>query len=398
MCHFSGAAAATSGKILQPMLPIADLSFRSFDVALNEPFGIATGSQLVAQNVLVELRLGDGTLGLGEAAPFPAVNGETQADVLRALPAARLALVGLDARRLRPAAHAAREALAGTPSALAAVETALLDAFARHFGLSLWSFFGGAEAELVTDITIPTGNPDHAGALAARARSQGFGTLKIKIGGSTFESDLARIQAVCGAAPEARLVLDANASLSADETLALLEAMGSARFRVVLLEQPTPAGDLDQMRRVTERAGIPVAADESARSTRDVLELIRARAARVVNVKVMKCGLFEAWDMVRCAQAHGLDLMIGGMVETELAMTTSACLAAGVGGFGFVDLDTPLFMGPRPLIGGFEQVGPRLRVDKLGAGHGVRLSRADGKPAILKNLELDAAVSSRTSG
>ena len=183
------------------MLPIADLDFRAFDVPLDEPFGIAAGTQTVAQNVLVELRLGDGSFGLGEAAPFPAVNGETQAQVLSALPAARTALLGLDGLRLRPAARAAREALFDTPSALCAVESALLDAFTRHAGISLWSFFGAAESELCTDITIPTGSIERAAVLAARAQHQGFDTLKIKIGGGTLENDVARIQAVAGAAP-----------------------------------------------------------------------------------------------------------------------------------------------------------------------------------------------------
>ena len=361
------------------MLPIADLEFRPFDVPLDEPFGIATGVQTLAQNVLVELRLGDGTVGLGEAAPFPAVNGETQAQVLAALPAARAALLGLDARRLRPASKAAREALAGTPSALAAVETALLDAFTRHAKLSLWSFFGGSETELRTDITIPTGTLAHAATLAARAEAQGFDTLKIKIGGSALESDVARVRAVLRAAPRARLVLDANASLDADDTLALLDALGEARSSVVLLEQPTPKDDLDALRRVSERAGVPVAADESARSTRDVVELAKAGAAAVINVKIMKSGVFEAWDMVRAAQALGLGLMVGGMVETELAMSTSACLAAGIGGFRFVDLDTPLFMAPRPLSGGFEQSGPRLRLDGISMGHGVRYEAPIGR-------------------
>jgi L-alanine-DL-glutamate epimerase-like enolase superfamily enzyme len=356
------------------VLSISEVSFRRFDVPLDEPFGIAGGTQHIAKNVLVEVRLADGTRGLGEAAPFPAVNGETQDDALAALAAARELFVGRDLRRLRPLADLAREALFVTPSALCAVETALLDAFARHHRVSLWSYFGGAETELVTDITIPTGNRDHATALAARAAAQGFDTLKIKVGGAELGLDVERVSAVHAAAPRAKLVLDANESLSAPQTLELLDALGPARQSVVLLEQPTPAADLDALRRVRELSGIPVAADESARSTRDVLALAAARAASVVNVKIMKTGIFEAWDMIRCARAHGLGLMVGGMVETELAMSTSACLAGGLGGFAFVDLDTPMFLSKRPLSGGFEQTGPRLRLDRIEAGHGVSAS------------------------
>lgn len=366
--------AACSARLRVAMSRIADLVVRRLDVPLVEPFGIATGAQLVAHNVLVELVLEDGTRGLGEAAPFPAVNGETQAAVLAALPEARAALLGLDAARPRRVAAAAREALRNTPSALAAVETALLDAFTRRLKLSLWAFFGGAEPELSTDITIPTGDADHAAAAAERAARQGFDILKVKIGGAPLDADRARLSAIGRAAPAARLVLDANASHTARETLSLLDSLGGLRSRVVLLEQPTPRGDLDALREVNERAGIPVAADESARSAADVVALARAGAAAVINVKITKSGVFEAWEMIHVARASGLSVMVGGMVETELCMTLSACLAAGLGGFSFVDLDTPLFMAARPLTGGFEQAGPRLRLDGIASGHGVRLS------------------------
>ena len=96
-------------------------------------------------------------------------------------------------------------------------------------------------------------------------------------------------------------------------------------------------------------------------------------AADVINVKIMKSGLFDAVRMVDAARQAGLGLMIGGMVETRLSMSVSACLAGGRGGFSFFDLDTPLFMKNDPFSGGFEQVGPRLRLDHIREGHGVSL-------------------------
>src|SRR5690349_15399668 len=103
---------------------LRELRFSAFDVPLREPFGIATGAQVVAKNVLIEAELTDGTVGLGEAAPFPVVSGETQAGVLAALPAVAQALAGADVLRYRPACGLARELLHEVPSALAGVETA----------------------------------------------------------------------------------------------------------------------------------------------------------------------------------------------------------------------------------------------------------------------------------
>ncbi len=363
------------------MISVADVTTQAFDVELKEPFGIATGAQLRAHNVLVSVLLSDGTRGIGEAAPFPAVNGETRAAVLAALDRARPGLIGLDARRWRHASAVAQEALAPTPSALAAFESALLDALCRRSQLSLWSFFGGAERELVSDITIPTGTPERARAAAARAVAAGFSTLKVKVGGVPFDDDCARLSAIVVSAPRAQLVLDANASLSAEQALALLDTLGPARTRVALFEQPTPKGDLDQLRRVRERGGVLVAADESAGSAADVFRLLSARAVDVINIKIMKSGIAESLAMVGIARGAGLGLMIGGMVETKLAMTVSACVAAGLGGFSFVDLDTPWFMSGAPISGGWLEDGATLRVDLIPAGHGVTCSALPELPA-----------------
>jgi L-alanine-DL-glutamate epimerase-like enolase superfamily enzyme len=353
------------------VISIADVTATPLDIELNEPFGIATGAQLTAHNALVTVTLSDGTVGIGEAAPFPAVNGETQSAVLSAFSEARATLVGLDGLRFRAASSAARDALPDVPTARAAFEGALLDAICRRAQLSLWSFFGGAEPLLMSDITITTGSSEAAEAAARRAVAAGFRTLKVKVGGVPFDQDRARLVKITETAPAAALVLDANASLSAEAALDLLSALGPARSRVTLFEQPCAKSDLAGLRRVRERAGTRVAADESACSASDVITLVAERAVDVINIKTMKSGLVEALDMIAVARAAKLGLMIGGMVESKLSMTVSACLAAGIGGFEFVDLDTPWFMKNAPFTGGWEERGPALRVDQIGMGHGV---------------------------
>jgi L-alanine-DL-glutamate epimerase-like enolase superfamily enzyme len=352
---------------------ISEITAEPLDLELTEPFGIATGAQERARNVLCRLVASGGATGLGEAAPFPAVNGETQELALSALREAGSDLLGLSLDAWRATAERARELLAHAPSALCAFETALLDAYARSHSLSLHSFFGGRERELHTDITITTGAVEAAAAAALRAREAGFATLKVKIGGSAAEHDVLRLRAVGDAAPKAALLLDGNAAFSADQALALLQALGPLRERVVLFEQPTAADDLWGLSAVRRHGRVAVAADESARSAADVARLGAMGAADTINVKITKCGIVEALDMIGCARSHGLGLMIGGMVESRLCMSTSACLAAGVGGFRFVDLDTPLFLRDDPFDGGFRQRGPRLELDSIQAGHGVQI-------------------------
>jgi len=349
---------------------IVDVKIEPWDVELREPFGIATGAQVVAQNVLLSVVLASGKRGFGEAAPFPAVNGETQADALAALSSVATELIGFEGSDASELSLDARNRLETAPSALAALEMALLDASCRERQTSLFHHFGGRQARLLTDITITTGGPDAAAAAAERAVAQGFRTLKVKVGGDSFERDLTRLQRIAAAAPRARLLLDANASLSGEHAIELVRGLGPQSSQVVLFEQPCAREDFAGSRRV-RAAGIRVAADEDARTLADIARLHEERAADVVNFKLTKSGVSRALAMIGEARRLGFGLMMGGMVETRLAMTFSACIAGGLGGFEELDLDTPLFMKDDRFEGGFEQRGPELELAPIRAGHGV---------------------------
>ena len=354
-----------------PGVRIKSVNIQAWDVEMLEPFGIATGAQLVARNALLEVELESGERGLGEAAPFPAVNGETQADALAALHAVAGELAGYQGTDASGLSAAARERLEATPSALCALEIALVDAACRAQKKSLFQHFGGQSApQLLTDITIPTGSADEAARAALRAVAQDFRTLKVKVGGEDFDHDLERLRRIGQAAPNARLLLDANASLSAEVAIELVRGLGARAHQVVLFEQPCLRGDFAGSRRVRE-AGIRVAADEDARSLEDLAALHAERAADVINFKLTKSGVTRVLTMIAEARRLGFGLMLGGMVETRLAMTFSACIAGGLGGFEELDLDTPLFMKDDRLTGGFQQRGPVLDLSGVALGHGV---------------------------
>ena len=355
------------------MPTITSVAVEPLCIELHQPFGIASGTQARADNVLVRATLDDGSTGLGEAAPFPAVNGESQALALSTIEQLIPDLVGRQVSRWRPLFSEIHERTAACASAACALQSALFDAWLRSHRCSMWSFFGGTESELVSDITIPTGDAAEAVSSTRQALAMGFDVLKVKVGGTSLERDAERLRAIGSAAPGVGLVLDANGAYSADDALRLLGLIGEVRERVHLFEQPTAADDLDGLRRVLVDGRLEVAADESVRTARDVARLAKLGAVSAVNIKIMKSGLGESLDMITLARQHGLKLMIGGMVESELAMSVSACMAAGIGGFSWVDLDTPLFMRDTPFEGGFARRGNALSVDVIDVGHGVRL-------------------------
>ncbi|MFI5345876.1 MAG: enolase C-terminal domain-like protein [Elusimicrobiota bacterium] len=330
---------------------IADVAARPFISELAESFEIAGGTAHEHAGVFVRLTLKDGTVGHGEASPLTAFNGETAAGALTAIRRAGRAWLGRDGAAWRPRLVELEDALPkGAGAARAALGMALLDAWTRRAGLPLRALFGGAETRVTSDVTVTILPPEAAAAAARRIRAFGVRTVKIKVGKDP-ESDAARVAAVAAVDPRFTLMLDANQGYGPRESLQLLRLLRKRGLRIAQFEQPAAADDWDGLARVARLGGVPVAADESVRGRADALGLTRSGAVSVLNLKLMKMGILEAWDCALIARAGGLGLMIGGMIETSLAMACAAHFAAGVGGFGVVDLDTPLWLKRDPTRG-----------------------------------------------
>ena len=330
------------------------------DIALTDPFVVATGSRTVAENLFIRMTLSDGSRGYGEAAPFPEVGGETRAASLAAVSQLGRTMLGYPADQFKNIAKRLREQAPDQPAARCALETALLDAHCHALHLPLWTLWGGGDLrEHETDITIPIETLEKTLTLARRWHAKGFRLFKMKVG-NDVEGDVRRLEAVHRELPGVSFIGDANQGFSREECLTF--ARGVTRFggRLVLLEQPLIRDDLDGLAAIRRETGIPVAADESVRSLADARQVVAEGAADYVNIKIMKTGVMEAYEIALFTLASGLKLMIGGMVETRIAMGCSFSLVLGMKGFEVLDLDTPLLLDADPVTGGYKYNGPHL--------------------------------------
>lgn len=348
---------------------IAAIDAFPLNVPLLAPFTIASTRLDHVENVAVRIRLEGGAEGWGEVPSLQPVTSEDQADALSAIEYLRGGIVGRDAAQWRLLAQELPLWLSGLAATSAGVEMALLDALTRQWGVPLYQFFGGTSDEVTTDITIPICPPAEAATLAARYRDEGFTTIKTKVG-IDLEADVAMLTAIREAHPECSLILDANEGFDADQALRVLELLRAEGIEPALFEQPVAREDWDGLGRVTREGGVAVAADESCRSPEDALRIAHDGLATVLNIKLAKCGVTGALEIAAIAKAAGLGLMIGGMVETRLAMGFGAHFAAGVGGFEFIDLDTPLLLAEDPVTGGYVADGARYALSSVHAGHG----------------------------
>jgi L-alanine-DL-glutamate epimerase-like enolase superfamily enzyme len=286
-------------------------------------FTIARGSKTEAVVVTVEITE-DGVTGRGEGAPYPRY-GETPESVLAEIEAER----GV----IEAGAFGAGLPGAMPPGAARnAVDCALWDLRAKREGRRAYEILGLERLDpLKTAYTLSLDAPE---AMAEQARANARRPLlKLKIGGP---GDLDRVQAVREAAPKCRLIVDANEGLSFGDLKRL--APEFARLGVKLIEQPLKAGEDEALEGYV--CPVPLCADESLH-TRAELDVC-ARRYQVANIKLDKAGgLTEALALKTAARRAGMEIMVGCMVSTSLAMAPALIVAQGA---EFVDLDGPLLL------------------------------------------------------
>ncbi len=348
---------------------IRSVEFEPLNIPLLEPFIISIGRLDQVRNVLVTVTLENGVIGYGESAPLEPINGENQATVLATLPHCATLLTGRDAMHWRQLSGELAGVFWAQAAARAGLEMALMDAVTKTMGIPLYQFFGGKSDQVETDISIPIVTPERARELATGIAAQGIRYIKLKVG-SGLEADIARCLAVREGAPGCQLQLDANQAYSGFEAVELLRELEARHIKVRLFEQPTPRHDLLGLKFVTEQGRVPVAADEAVFTASQALAVAATGAANVVNIKLMKSGLVEGMDIAAVCRAGHIRLMIGGMIESRLAMSCSAHFAAGQGGFDYIDLDTPFLLAEDPFEGGYRVKGPIYDLSHIQAGIG----------------------------
>jgi len=340
---------------------IRKVEFWPVDVPITDPFVVATGARTVAENVFLRVTLANGAQGYGEAAPFPEVGGETRESCLIALPKLGKAVLGRSAAGYKEIGLWLSEQALTHPAARCGLETAIIDAYCHASNIPMWQLWGGADVRArETDITIPITDLDKTVVLARGWYAKGFRLFKMKVG-KDVESDIRRLEAVHRALPGISFIGDGNQGFSRQDCLTFAQGVKRYGGTMVLLEQPVLRDDLNSMAAIRRETGIPVAADESVRSLAEAQEVVARGAADYINIKIMKTGVAEAVEIASFTKASGLKLMIGGMVETRIAMGCSLSLVLGLGGFDVLDLDTPLLLASDPVTGGYRYEGSRLQ-------------------------------------
>jgi len=330
------------------------------DLALQRPFTISRGTLHQARNLLVEIEA-DNLRGLGEAGPDSSgYYGETRATMQAALQVFADVLAGAagnDPLLLEDISAALDQSLHRNMAARSAVDMALYDLAGKILGVPVYRLLGlNPERTPISSFTIAIASPEEMARQAAAAEE--YPVLKIKLG---TPQDVEIVRAIRSVS-NATLRVDANAAWSPKEAVRTIEAL--IPYGIELIEQPVAADDFEGLKLVHQHSPVPIIADESCVTLADVPRV--AGAVDGINIKLAKCGgLGTALKMIHTARAHHLQVMLGCMVSSSLAVTAAAHLSPLV---DFADLDGPLLLERDPFAGVRFEKGRILLPDAPGLG------------------------------
>ena len=343
------------------------------------PFTIATGTMDFAQNILIKIFSSENIIGIGECSAFPMIVGETQNTCYEMAKDFAKLWKGKNALNIEERLNELHLFTAGNSTIKRAFDMALYDIAAKNANQPLYEFLGGTKKEMLTDITVGIGSPEIMAAQAKAFVEKGASILKIKLG-KDVATDVARIKKIREAiGNNVKIRIDANQGWSVEDATNALTQL--VQYNIEFCEQPMRTYNDEFLPALVRTSPIKIMADESVYDHHDALRLIKNKACDYINIKFAKSGgIHEAIKIIAVSKENNIPCMMGGMLESRVALTAFAHFAAANPQIIFYDMDTCM-LGHKvnPVIGGFTYNGYTVQLpDGIGIGADVKQSFLDG--------------------
>lgn len=326
----------------------------SADLGNTKPYTIAFKTVDEVRNAFVEITLDNGLTGIGSGNPSEYVVGENLAQCLTALESKNIEfLIGRDIREIHQLTYEIWERFPRNPSARAALDIALFDAFTKFIDVPLVKYLGQKIKTLPTSNTIGIKNVEETLKEAEEYGKQGFKVLKVKLGKDLGEDIERMVKLREKFGNQFVIRIDANQGYSSEQTIDFYKK--TKHLNIELIEQPLPARAVAEMKALPEEVRDVIAADESLITPVDAINLIKPpRAAGIFNIKLMKCGgVSQGLKIADIAQHEGIDLFWGCNDESIVSITAALHAAFASARTKYIDLDGSLDLGKDVVKGGF---------------------------------------------
>lgn len=319
------------------VMPKMKLRFFPYELKLRHVFTVATYSRTTTPDVQVEIEY-DGIVGYGEASMPPYLQKElgTMDSVLAFLKKVQDSIGRFsDPFQLEDILAYIDGLSEGEAAAKTAVDIALHDLVGKLLQAPWYKIWGLDKSKAPsTTFTIGIDTPEVVRQKTQECAEQ-FNILKVKLGRDNDKEMIETIRSVTNLP----IAVDANQGWT-DKHYALDMIHWLKDKGIVMIEQPMPKTQLEDIAWVTQHSPLPIFADESIQRLKDIPSLKGAFTG--INIKLMKCtGMREAWKMVTLARALDMKVMVGCMTETSCAVSAAAQFSPAV---DFADLDGNLLI------------------------------------------------------
>lgn len=348
-------------------MQITNVEVIPIELSLSLPFRAAYRPELEQMTaVFVRIETRGGRVAWGCAAFDEALTGETREQVVGTCRHCADRVRDLNPLNTEYALSEVAELTQDTPSAQCAFDLALHDLLGLAADMPLYRLLGGYRNRIQTSITVGVGTVKETVEQALNRARQGFRILKIK-GGISAEEDVRRVRALREALPSFPLRLDADQGYTIKQALEVARALEE---EIVMLEQPTPADDLDALLEVTRHSPVPILADESVTGPASALDVASDHAADILSVKLATCGgVRQARQVDTIARAAQMMTMIGCINEPALLTAAGLSFALSSSNVGYADLDGHFDLVDDPTVPGFRlEEGWLIAADVPGLG------------------------------
>jgi L-alanine-DL-glutamate epimerase-like enolase superfamily enzyme len=319
------------------------LSFKPYPLQMQHTFTVAEYSRNSTPDVLTQIEY-EGVIGYGEAS-MPPYLGESIDTATHFLSKVNLEQFPDPFRTEDILAYVDSIAL-GNPAAKASIDIALHDLQGKLVNQPLYKLWGlNPEKTPYTDFTIGIDKPDvvRAKTIEAMKMKEHLKLLKVKLGRGNDEEMINTVREITNVP----LYVDVNQGWT-DRNKALDMIYWLKEKGIVMVEQPMPKNQIDDMAWLTENSPLPTMADEAFQRLPDIVDKIHGVYSGI-NIKLMKStGLYEARKMITVARALNMKVMIGCMTETSCGVSAVSQLAPLV---DWADLDGNLLIKNDPFVG-----------------------------------------------
>jgi len=306
-------------------MKIVSAEISRINLPLRTPFVIAYNTWTAMPSVIIKLTTDEGLVGWGESVPDEGVTGETIDGVFATLAQVLLPdLIGERPCNIEAWHARVGAAINGAYAAKAAIDIALFDLLGQVAGQPLYRLLGGDTNHVKAPAVIGLSQPEELSLSLAPYISEGYEQFKLKLGGS-LALDTRRVAT-------ARELLGRGATIKVDANqgwgswdMALRVIRAIEPYDLELIEQPVKHWDYEGLKKVREHSPLPIMVDEGVRDARDLLAVARQGGIDWVNIKLMKCGgIMPAIKMAALAEAAGIKVQIGSMLESSIASFAGA--------------------------------------------------------------------------